>query len=305
MGMEVLAMERKQKRQVSDLPLLYIAQPDFKTVKQQMQQTFVIKKDVKENENHIKQQGDETLATNEKEASIESQEPVAFHKGAVQEQTEAAQESTMEAQEETIHRIAVEYQETEAVHQAVVGEQEQAEEAQEGTMEPQEEEIRGITVEYQETEAAHQAVVEEQEQAEEAQEESAAIHNDVAEDKQTKMESEEEAEAIHENAVKVEGHAEEEQEITNEPEMNHEEPVKNKWQAMSFREMNNEEKIDYLLNRPHYIPEIRCYIRTKQSSYIGYIKSYEDGIIKIKAPAKLKDVMIDIKDILSIQMIGT
>jgi hypothetical protein len=74
---------------------------------------------------------------------------------------------------------------------------------------------------------------------------------------------------------------------------------------MSFREMNNEEKIDYLLNRPHYIPEIRCYIRTKQSSYIGYIKSYEGGIIKIKAPAKLKDVMVDIKDILSIQMIGT
>lgn len=267
MEMEVLAMERKPKKQVSDLPLLYIAQPDFKAVKHQMQQSFVIKKDVKTNENHIKQQVDETLATNEKETSIEHQEPAAIHKGAVKEQTEEAQESTMESQEEVIRGSAVEYQETEAVHQAVVEEQEQAEETQDSTIG--------------------------------AQGEPTAIHKDVV-----VIESEEETEALQGDAVKLEGHTEE-QESTNEPEMNHGKPIKSKWQAISFREMNNEEKIDYLLNRPHYIPEVRCFIRTKQSSYIGYIKSYEDGMVKIKSPAKLTDIAVDIKDILLIQMIGT
>ncbi|EOO21937.1 hypothetical protein IGA_01074 [Bacillus cereus HuA3-9] len=72
----------------------------------------------------------------------------------------------------------------------------------------------------------------------------------------------------------------------------------------SFKDMNNEEKIHFLLNRPHYIPKIRCRIRTTTVSYIGSIISYRNGIVSIMPPNSMRDVRLSIEDIKSIDMAG-
>ncbi|MED1286008.1 spore coat CotO family protein [Bacillus mycoides] len=72
----------------------------------------------------------------------------------------------------------------------------------------------------------------------------------------------------------------------------------------SFKDMNNEEKIHFLLNRPHYIPKIRCRIRTTTVSYIGSIISYRNGIVSIMPPNSMRDIRLSIEDIKSIDMAG-
>ncbi len=52
------------------------------------------------------------------------------------------------------------------------------------------------------------------------------------------------------------------------------EPVRTVPYNKSFKDMNNEEKIHFLLNRPHYIPKVRCRIKTATVSYVGSIISY-------------------------------
>ncbi|EJV88206.1 hypothetical protein IG3_00639 [Bacillus cereus HuA2-1] len=72
----------------------------------------------------------------------------------------------------------------------------------------------------------------------------------------------------------------------------------------SFKDMNNEEKIHFLLNRPHYIPKVRCRIRTTTVSYIGSIISYRNGIVSIMPPNSMRDVRLSIEDIKTIDMAG-
>nr|EJQ76346.1 hypothetical protein IGC_04256 [Bacillus cereus HuA4-10] len=72
----------------------------------------------------------------------------------------------------------------------------------------------------------------------------------------------------------------------------------------SFKDMNNEEKIHFLLNRPHYIPKVRCRIRTTTVSYIGSIISYRNGIVFIMPPNSMRDVRLSIEDIKTIDMAG-
>ncbi|MBK5473166.1 MULTISPECIES: CotO family spore coat protein [Bacillus] len=72
----------------------------------------------------------------------------------------------------------------------------------------------------------------------------------------------------------------------------------------SFKDMNNEEKIHFLLNRPHYIPKIRCRIRTTTVLYIGSIISYRNGIVSIMPPNSMRDIRLSIEDIKSIDMAG-
>ena len=60
----------------------------------------------------------------------------------------------------------------------------------------------------------------------------------------------------------------------------------------SFKDMNNEEKIHFLLNRPHYIPKVRCRIRTTTVSYIGSIISYRNGIVSIMPPNSMRDIRL-------------
>ncbi|MGE6537344.1 spore coat CotO family protein [Bacillus luti] len=72
----------------------------------------------------------------------------------------------------------------------------------------------------------------------------------------------------------------------------------------SFKDMNNEEKIHFLLNRPHYIPKVRCRIKTATVSYIGSIISYRNGIVSIMPPNSMRDIKLSIEDIKSVDMAG-
>lgn len=70
----------------------------------------------------------------------------------------------------------------------------------------------------------------------------------------------------------------------------------------SFKDMNNEEKIHFLLNRPHYIPKIRCRIKTATVSYVGSIISYRNGVVSIMPPNSMRDIRVSIEEIKSIDM---
>ncbi len=70
----------------------------------------------------------------------------------------------------------------------------------------------------------------------------------------------------------------------------------------AFKDMNNEEKIHFLLNRPHYIPKVRCRIKTATVSYVGSIISYRNGVVSIMPPNSMRDIRVSIEEIKSIDM---
>ena len=97
----------------------------------------------------------------------------------------------------------------------------------------------------------------------------------------------------------VEEKIEEEEQVQEQPE-----PVRTVPYNKSFKDMNNEEKIHFLLNRPHYIPKVRCRIKTATVSYVGSIISYRNGIVAIMPPNSMRDIKLSIEDIQSISMAG-
>ncbi|CAM4014551.1 hypothetical protein BKK39_18040 [Bacillus cereus] len=98
----------------------------------------------------------------------------------------------------------------------------------------------------------------------------------------------------------VEEKIEEEEEL----EQKQKEPVRTVPYNKSFKDMNNEEKIHFLLNRPHYIPKVRCRIKTATISYVGSIISYRNGIVAIMPPNSMRDIRLSIEEIKSIDMAG-
>ncbi|WP_144613575.1 spore coat CotO family protein [Bacillus cereus] len=89
-----------------------------------------------------------------------------------------------------------------------------------------------------------------------------------------------------------------------EQEQEQQEPVRTVPYNKSFKDMNNDEKIHFLLNRPHYIPKVRCRIKTATVSYIGSIISYRNGIVSIMPQNSMRDIKLSIDDIQSISMAG-
>ena len=72
-------------------------------------------------------------------------------------------------------------------------------------------------------------------------------------------------EVIEEQQEQKEQQVEEKIEEEEELEQKQKEPVRTVPYNKSFKDMNNEEKIHFLLNRPHYIPKVRCRIKQLQS----------------------------------------
>ncbi|MFQ6566648.1 spore coat CotO family protein [Bacillus sp. AF53] len=97
-----------------------------------------------------------------------------------------------------------------------------------------------------------------------------------------------------------EAHAEQEQQEKQEQQ----EQVRTVPYNKSFKDMNNDEKIHFLLNRPHYIPKVRCRIKTATVSYVGSIISYRNGIVSIMPQNSMRDIRLSIDDIQSISMAG-
>ncbi|WP_453966012.1 spore coat CotO family protein [Bacillus thuringiensis] len=87
-------------------------------------------------------------------------------------------------------------------------------------------------------------------------------------------------------------------------EQEEQEPVRTVPYNKSFKDMNNDERIHFLLNRPHYIPKVRCRIKTATVSYIGSIMSYRNGIVSIMPQNSMRDIKLSIDDIQSISMAG-
>ncbi|MGG2938277.1 spore coat CotO family protein [Bacillus pacificus] len=103
----------------------------------------------------------------------------------------------------------------------------------------------------------------------------------------------------------VEETIEEEEQVQEQQEQKEQqEPVRTVPYNKSFKDMNNEEKIHFLLNRPHYIPKVRCRIKTATVSYVGSIISYRNGIVVIMPPNSMRDIRLSIEDIQSISMAG-
>ncbi|MBG9841541.1 hypothetical protein ABE30_29215 [Bacillus tropicus] len=98
---------------------------------------------------------------------------------------------------------------------------------------------------------------------------------------------------------KIEEKIEEEEQVQEQ-----QEPVRTVPYNKSFKDMNNEEKIHFLLNRPHYIPKVRCRIKTATLSYVGSIISYRNGIVAIMPPNSMRDIKLSIDEIQSISMAG-
>ncbi|WP_272187367.1 CotO family spore coat protein [Bacillus sp. BP-3] len=76
------------------------------------------------------------------------------------------------------------------------------------------------------------------------------------------------------------------------------------WQNKSFKDMNNEEKIYFLLNQPHYIPNVKCIVKTEKASYVGVITSYENGVLQMVIPSHIGNFPLNIEEVVSIRMTG-
>ncbi|HHY1425682.1 hypothetical protein CQZ91_11985 [Bacillus cereus] len=109
----------------------------------------------------------------------------------------------------------------------------------------------------------------------------------------------EEQQQEQEQEKQVEEKTEEEEQVQEQHE-----PVRTVPYNKSFKDMNNEEKIHFLLNRPHYIPKVRCRIKTATISYVGSIISYRNGIVAIMPPNSMRDIRLSIEEIKSIDMAG-
>ncbi|HFJ9317651.1 hypothetical protein CN324_25840 [Bacillus anthracis] len=113
------------------------------------------------------------------------------------------------------------------------------------------------------------------------------------------IEQQEQQEEEQQEEQQVEEKIEEEEQVQEQ-----QEPVRTVPYNKSFKDMNNEEKIHFLLNRPHYIPKVRCRIKTATVSYVGSIISYRNGIVAIMPPNSMRDIKLSIEDIQSISMAG-
>ena len=132
---------------------------------------------------------------------------------------------------------------------------------------------------------------------EDRKEESNRNENVVSSAGEEVIEQEEQQEEQEEE--QVEEKTEEEEQVQEQHE-----PVRTVPYNKSFKDMNNEEKIHFLLNRPHYIPKVRCRIKTATISYVGSIISYRNGIVAIMPPNSMRDIRLSIEEIKSIDMAG-
>ncbi len=115
---------------------------------------------------------------------------------------------------------------------------------------------------------------------------------------------EQEQEQQEEQQVEGKIEEEEEEQVQEQQVQEQQEPVRTVPYNKSFKDMNNEERIHFLLNRPHYIPKVRCRIKTATVSYVGSIISYRNGIVAIMPPNSMRDIKLSIDDIQSISMAG-
>jgi hypothetical protein len=71
-----------------------------------------------------------------------------------------------------------------------------------------------------------------------------------------------------------------------------------------LKEMTVEERIQFILNKPHYIPKILCNVKTNSANFYGSIIKYDMGIVTLQQQSSLTPLNIHIEEIKSIKMSG-
>lgn len=68
-----------------------------------------------------------------------------------------------------------------------------------------------------------------------------------------------------------------------------------------FHKMTIEEKINYLLYKPRYLPEITCRFESMGKTVVGKLVSEENGLLKIRPRMQLEFVFMNKEEIISIK----
>ncbi|CAM4093769.1 hypothetical protein BAMA_17555 [Bacillus manliponensis] len=224
------------------------------------------------------------------------------------EEAEELEEVNTETEEaEVLEEVNAEIEEAEELEE-VNAEIEEAEELEEVNAEIAEaeifEEIKAKIKEAERLEGEKAEITE----AEELEEENAEVEEaEVLEEVNAEMKEEE---ALKETKVLDEIEETKEKEIKNvgQPEKV---PISQLHRNKPFKDMTNEEKIIFLIDRPHYIKSIRCRVKTKHDTLVGFVVKYESGYVLIELPKRgnlqrlmPREMRVRMEDILSIQMLA-
>jgi len=71
-----------------------------------------------------------------------------------------------------------------------------------------------------------------------------------------------------------------------------------------FSELSIDHKIEYLLDRPQFIPALTCKIQTTDGNYFGKILKFKENIVSLRKSRSRAVKRIDRKEIIDINLVG-
>ncbi|MCP8615603.1 CotO family spore coat protein [Salirhabdus salicampi] len=81
-------------------------------------------------------------------------------------------------------------------------------------------------------------------------------------------------------------------------------PDESKGNRQKFRDLSIAEKVEYFLNMPRNVPQMKCELFTKEKRYTGYIVNYEDEEVSMRLFQAPYNVKITISEIDDIRLLG-
>ncbi|MGG2093176.1 CotO family spore coat protein [Bacillus sp. S13(2024)] len=262
-------MAEKQIKKEKNQPLLYTQHLDLYKLQRHMQRSVIVK------------QTEQTAETEGNEIDNVENSEQTHH---IVEEINVADQETMQTDVEEIDVIDQETMQTDVEEIDVIDQE---------TMQTDVEEIDVIDQETMQTDVEEIDVIDQETMQTDVEEidviDQETMQTDVAEDVVDQHNT-------HANAAEE-----------NQPKQNDKQFVKSSsitWQNKSFKAMNNEEKVYFLLHRPHYIPNVKCIVKTERASYIGVITSYENRVLQMVVPGNIGNFSLNIEDVVSIRMTG-
>ncbi|MGI0534846.1 hypothetical protein KFD70_21380 [Bacillus pfraonensis] len=275
-------MKRKPSKKKDKRSIIYISQPTFDEAKLNMQKTFVIKP-----EKQVESEREEEIDTKEERINIKKESDVKAEDEVIEKVKQEALKIKEEVDVKAKAKVIEEVKE-EAINikeeADVKAEAEVIEEVKEEAINIKEEanvKAKAKVIEEVKEEAIN--IKEEAEITQELQGEENSPETEVIAAKENK---EFERAALNEGKGK---------------EINSPRGVRKR---KSFKDMNNEEKLYFLIQKPKYIPKVKCQIKTVKENLTGYVLSYEEGYVAIKMMEKTKEIKVKFEDIVHIKMMG-
>lgn len=75
-------------------------------------------------------------------------------------------------------------------------------------------------------------------------------------------------------------------------------------ETRKYKDMTLKEKVNYFMNQSDYTPKMRCEIKTKERTYRGIIKDFQDEEVHIRIGKRTSNTKIAMEEITSIRMLG-